>query len=159
MDEAGSPLGCVQQYRFCHTALPERSRCGITSSLSDAIYDISSLSSSNKTSKQISRFYEQLNAVDMADLLQGLGPQALTAEQSLAHNIQGYLPRNRWNIEVLHWWVTYLSGLQSAFVDGIEGPTEPRIQKFVLPSKYTYDENTFHSICRIQVCETPGHRL
>lgn len=95
----------------------------------------------------------------MSNLLQGLGSKVLTSEQSLAHNAQGYLPGNQWQLEVLHWWAIYLSDLQSAFVDGIEGPNEPRIQKYVVPSKFAYDDDTFHSICRNQVSKPPKHCL
>ena len=151
MSEAASPLGCVQKYQFCHTALPEGKRCGISGSLIDAFNDLASHSSSHNTRTQIMWFYEQLSGIDMSDLLQGPGAQALTSEQSLAGNIQGHLPRNQWHIDVLHWWATYLSGIQSAFVEGTEGPADPRIQEFVVPSKYDYDNDTFHSICHNQV--------
>lgn len=139
-EEAASPLGCVRQVQFCNTALEPDRRCGPLTSWNDALFESASLF--NVTRPQLSgqeeypdhltgnRFiwtvFQLNNAATWLDkLLQTLGPESLSSKANLVQGIMGRLPANQWQLDVMHWWSTYLASVQSAFVETAIGPADP----------------------------------
>ncbi|KAG6357529.1 hypothetical protein INS49_013406 [Diaporthe citri] len=137
-EEAASPLACVQQFQFCNTALAPEKQCGPLASWNDAVDESASLfniTGSNEdeyltTDSAASQFFWivlQMNyaASKLQTLLQTLGPESLASKANLIQGIMGRLPSNQWQLDVTHWWSTYLASVQAAFVETAIGPSDP----------------------------------
>lgn len=165
-EEAASPLGCVSQAQFCNTALPSDKQCGPLASLNDAIYESAPLFDItvpqlediyySPTSSPASLFYwivMQLNivATKVEMLLQILGPESLSSKANLIPGLKGRLPPNQWQLDVTHWWSTYLASVQAAFVETAMGPADPTGELEALRIS-PWDEHV-RSLCNNQVCK------
>lgn len=164
-EEAASPLGCVQQVQFCNTVLEQDKRCGPLAAWNDALFESAYLF--NMTGAQLfsdyyptdataSRFLwlaEQLQnaATSLEILLPTLGPEALASKANLAQGIMGRLPPNQWQIDVTHWWSTYLASIQAAFVETAIGPADPtgELEQY----KIVPWNDHVRKLCNNQVCQ------
>lgn len=139
-EEAASPLGCVAQFQFCNTALAPDKRCGPLASWDDAVFESAPLFNTTglelfegddfPTSQIASRFIWLLTilnnaATNLAELLETLGTESLVSKASLMQGLMGPLPPNQWQLDVTHWWSTYLASVQAAFVETAMGPADP----------------------------------
>lgn len=139
-EEAASPLGCVRQVQFCNTALPPDKQCGPLASWNDALFESAPLFNMtgpqvfedeyipmDPTSSRFSWIVQQLNnaAASLETLLQTLGPESLSSKANLIQGFMGRLPPNQWQLDVTHWWSTYLASIQGAFVETAIGPSDP----------------------------------
>lgn len=139
-EEAASPLGCVTQFQFCNTALSPDKRCGPLASWNDAYSESAPLFNITRsqvsddgyvpmdpTSTTLTWIVLQLNnaAASLYTLLQTLGPESLSSKASLIEGFMGRLPSNQWQLDVMHWWSTYLASIQGAFVETAIGPADP----------------------------------
>lgn len=165
-EEAASPLGCVRQVQFCNAALAPDKQCGPLTSWNDALLESASLF--NLTEMQLfgqeefpdhstgSRFiwivFQLNNAATWLDgLLQTLGPESLSSKANLVQGIMGRLPANQWQLDVMHWWSTYLASVQSAFVETAIGPADPtgELEWY----KFVPWNDDVRKLCNNQVCE------
>lgn len=140
-EEAASPLGCVKQFQFCNTALEvsPHDQCGPLASWNDAVREAAPLF--NMTAAEVSEvdtpptslaasrfswFVQVLNNAgsNLSTLLQTLGPQSLASKANLIQGFMGRLPTNQWQLDVTHWWSTYLASSQAAFVEAAIGPAD-----------------------------------
>lgn len=171
-EETASPLGCVQQNQFCNTALASDKQCGPLAGWNDAISESAPLF--NMTGLQVfdqdylpdgaigSQFIwlcQQLKsaATSLETLLQILGPDSLASRANLAQGIMGRLPLNQWQLDVTHWWSTYLASVQAAFVETAIGPADP--SRELEQYKFVPWNDHVRKLCNNQVCEMPGQFL
>lgn len=164
-EEAASPLGCVSQYQFCNTALAPGKQCGPLAGRNDAIaesgplfnntgpFDDEFITSASATANQFVWLILQLEyaATRLVTILETLGPASLASKQNLIQGFMGRLPPNQWQLDVTHWWSTYLASLQSAFVDTAIGPADPtgELEQF----KIAPWNNHVRRLCNNQVSE------
>lgn len=138
-EEAASPLGCVQQFQLCNTALPTDKQCGPLASWDDAIAESAALFNmtasvileheyiaTSRTASQFSWLFAVLDnaAPYLESLLRTLGQESLASKESLTQGTMGRLPSNQWQLDVEHWWSTYLAAIQAAFVETAIGPAD-----------------------------------
>lgn len=153
-EDAASPLACVQRHQFCHTSLPESDRCGPFASLLDTMEGAESMATSDKTMAQLTWVSEQIgHNAGVTDPILLLGPQSLASQRGLSGGFQGPLKANQWQLDVINWWATFLAAVQLAFVNGVIGPTDTRLHKYMHTELLPALDNTiFQNICRNQVC-------
>lgn len=139
-EEAASPLGCVRQIQVCNTALPPDKQCGPLASLDDAMAESAQLfnltipqmyddhpNSTDPTASRFLWFNELLRYAvnDLVTIMQILGPSSLASKASLFQGFMGRLPSNQWQLDVTHWWSTWLASVQTGFVETAIGPADP----------------------------------
>jgi hypothetical protein len=138
-EEAASPLGCTEQMQFCNATWG----CGPLAGALDALEG--ALSSFNTTvpcfgdrepgcppSNLSSRLNWFSNILYIAQTtaynLFLNGPQALASEASLFQGTMGPLPDNQWQIDVQHWFATFLAALQTGVVLAATGSSNSILQ-------------------------------
>lgn len=131
MENAASPLGCIQQYQFCHTALTDSGGCGPVGSFADALLGTVQLTSSDRVKTDLGWVFQQMATARLSDPLRILGQQALASQNRFYCGVQSSVPRNQWQIDATQWWATYLAEVQAAFVNAIVGPTDPILHKYI----------------------------
>lgn len=67
----------------------------------------------------------------VSGLLNGMGASLLTARDTLYNGLQGPLPADQWQREVLHWHQTSMAKLQRAIVEQATGPSDAYMSKYV----------------------------
>jgi hypothetical protein len=140
-DEAASPLACLEQYQFCQA---NQTRCGPLASFSDGF--ARAAEAFGGASSDLYQFTEgdsefqfenaatsrlawlglllRMLPTNIGGLVGILQSQSLSSKQNFGQGIQGPLPSNQWQLDVIHWWSTALALTQAAFVDtarGIQG--------------------------------------
>lgn len=155
MENAASPLGCIQQYQFCHTALTDSGGCGPVGSFADALLGTVQLTSSDRVKTDLGWVFQQMATARLSDPLRILGQQALASQNRFYCGVQSSVPRNQWQIDATQWWATYLAEVQAAFVNAIVGLTDPILHKYIwtfqgLPG-IPYERSDFDNICQNQV--------
>lgn len=168
-EEAASPLGCVSQVQFCNTALPSDKQCGPLAAWNDALFESAPLFNMTgpqvfgeedvPTSSPASRFMWivlQLNNVapKLEKLLDRLGAESLLSKANLMQGFMGPLPPNQWQLDVTHWWSTYLASIQAGFVETAMGPADPTggLEQYKISPWNDHTRN----LCNNQVCKTLG---
>lgn len=147
-EEASSPLGCTQQMQVCNPSLPADRRCGPLASWIDAQLGAAALFNmteeelldggfpSHRIGSRYSWFTMQLGyaTYPIGDVLSVLQARALASQQYLAEGVMGELPENQWQLDVSHWFATYLASVQAAIVNTALGTTDPTLDPYkVLP--------------------------
>lgn len=155
-EEAASPLGCVQQFQFCNGALAPDKRCGPLAGWNDALHESEHLFDVAGSGAAVHFHWvvTQLNnvATDLHTLLQTLGSKSLASNAKLFQGIMGRLPPNQWQLDVTHWWSTYLASVQAAFVATAIGPADPtgELEQY----KLLPDNDQLRNLCNNQVRKT-----
>ncbi|GAW15864.1 hypothetical protein ANO14919_052860 [Xylariales sp. No.14919] len=122
--EPASPLGCVDQYQFCHGDIQH---CGLLASNSDArcsaehLFNTTiSYGNSNSTSGDPFSYFmagfSGYQSITIGELLGQLGSTSLASKTSLTSAIQAPLPSNQWQLDVIHWWDITKASLQAAYL-------------------------------------------
>lgn len=174
MDQAASPMACLQQYQFCNPALPEDSRCGPLAGSFDAqglaahLFDITYdqilymtydelVESGILETPAAARYFWflvflTLSAPSPTTLLNVLGPNSLASQQSLARStsVLGAIPSNQWQLDVKNWWAIYMASLQSGMVNIAYGSRDPALKAYEMPPVNSHVQN----LCNNQVRNT-----
>lgn len=145
-DQPTAVLGCTIQYQFCN---PSGNNCTSLTNLENAYEETYGLWNGLRQ-QQIFEFwfkmYEGLSH-EIWNMLRSLTSSALVARNSLDHGIQGPLPADQWQREVLHWHATSLASLQRGPVEIAHGPFDTSMDRFV--QKASNDGERY--FCRNQV--------
>ncbi|KAI1740921.1 hypothetical protein F4680DRAFT_465117 [Xylaria scruposa] len=125
--EPASPLGCAEQFQFCHA---DTEHCGRLASLRDAINDVALLFNSTyddimlkdvpedaEMFKYFTTAFMDYQYVSLQMVLSHLGPASLDSQSTLLRGLQGPLAPDQWQRDVAHWADIYLASLQAAFLD------------------------------------------
>lgn len=165
-EEAASPLACVEQFQLCNTALSPDKQCGPLASWNDALVESAPLFNMtgshefgseyvpmDPTSSRFRWIIEQLNnaAAGLDTIIPTLGPQSLSSKANLAEGVMGRLPPNQWQLDVIHWWSTYLASIQGAFVETAIGPADPtgELEQY---KEVPWNDHV-RTLCNNQVCK------
>ncbi|KAI3317152.1 hypothetical protein HD806DRAFT_551031 [Xylariaceae sp. AK1471] len=144
-EEPASPMGCVEQYQYCHAE-----QCGPLASFNDAIAE--SAPHFNSTPAEIDLSGQPpvgnlqamslywlasiLNSgfVTAPSLLSKLGPLSL-ASQSLFEGGVQYVsfPQDQRKKDVENWANIILAGLQSSFLSVVLNPADPELEGLLAP--------------------------
>ncbi len=82
------------------------------------------------------------------DVLVTLGAQALTSIQHIQGGIiEASLAPNQWQLDVSHWWTTWLASLQAAYVAAATGINDPKL----LPYRLAPADEAQWNLCNSQV--------
>ncbi|KAF2968840.1 hypothetical protein GQX73_g4747 [Xylaria multiplex] len=123
-----SPLGCVDQYQFC---LRDTQHCGPLASLRDAVsgaahlfnttFDDFIANAANTTSAGRFNFvmstFRDNQYASPYEMIAQLGSQSLASKNSLSAGLQGPLPSNQWQLDVIYWSDIVKASIQAAFLD------------------------------------------
>jgi hypothetical protein len=143
-----SPLACVEQWQWCNSAYPRERGCGPLAGVIEAAYGAaalfnltgSDLDPDRPSSAQAtgSRFIWPLliavsNPTSLVDLVNTLGAKSLISQTQLNSGIQWPLPRDQWQLDVIHWFNTVLASIQASFVDTVQSGGESQLSSFRSP--------------------------
>lgn len=139
LEEAASPLACVEKYQFCN-ADKECSPLGGKHSLSQAgpLFNMTAYNADHGIVPHDpigSRFYWFYHALmsmttDFEIMLKTLGPKALLSQQALLEGLIGPLPDDQWQREVTYWWAIRLASIQAAFVNTAYDPGDAALENY-----------------------------
>ncbi|KAJ2988160.1 hypothetical protein NUW58_g4122 [Xylaria curta] len=146
-DEPASPLGCVEQTQLCFEALPQGKQCGPLASFFDAFTTALRMSPSEAATAQSDWVLNQIAGATVDNVVKTLGAHALSSRRNLHLGSQGPIAQNQWQLDVTYWWATTLALSQGNFIDYTVGPSDRRLEKYIIPPMDT-------AICSSQVCET-----
>ncbi|TGJ80760.1 hypothetical protein E0Z10_g8000 [Xylaria hypoxylon] len=132
-DEPASPLGCVQQFQFCFEVPPQEKQCGPLASFADSASIAFNMSPSDAAAEHLIWVFSQIVGTSISQVVKVLETQALTARQNLIVGLQGPIAPNQWQLDVVHWWATSLALIQSNFIDSVVGPSDRRLNKYIIP--------------------------
>ncbi|KAI8623054.1 hypothetical protein F5Y19DRAFT_405056 [Xylariaceae sp. FL1651] len=140
--EAASPMGCVEQFQWCNTALPKQTRCGPLASYFDSINgaaplfhltgsDLDPDSRPSSITADGTRLIWPLliqwsGAFGPVDVISKLGSKALASQSLLSQGTQLPLPRNQWQLDVMNWFNVTLASLQTSFVNAALGVADQK---------------------------------
>ncbi|KAK7709700.1 hypothetical protein SLS57_008605 [Botryosphaeria dothidea] len=134
-DDMASVMGCVQQYQLCNPNLPKEKRCSPLAAMMDNFENAKTLWSEAKKYDALKMPINTLLNFAPTAITQNLGIASLTSRYSLQGSMQGPLPDNQWQLDLEHWFTGALSLLQSRAVEYATGPSEPAMQKWIIPPK------------------------
>ncbi|KAJ8133021.1 hypothetical protein O1611_g602 [Lasiodiplodia mahajangana] len=125
--EPGSPLGCAQQYQFCRK---DTRSCGPLASFHDAVtgaapffnttHDDAIKCVANTTIA--ANFAYLINTIGansyatLSNIVTQLGPASLASQSTKIQNLQGRLPSNQWQLDVIRWSDIFKASLQAGFL-------------------------------------------
>lgn len=163
-EEAASPIACFQQYQLCDGS---DSRCGPLSSwldaqtgaaelfgtTADALLNDESPPADNPSASRYIWFVALMteSVPGLEIMLNHLGANALVSTQSLVSGLMGPLPNNQWQIDVTHWWATYLAGIQAGVVATSYGHTDSSLQSLLI--------KPFNNLIQTQMCDNQVSHL
>lgn len=157
MDQAASPMACLQKFQFCNPALPEEGRCGPLAGFLDAqvqaahLFNITYEQMRDMDPEQMiesgilktpaaSRFLWllmilTLAVTDVTALINVLGPYSLASQQSLSRGSStlSIIPSNQWQLDVKNWWAIYMASLQAGMVNIASGSQDPTLKPYEIP--------------------------
>lgn len=134
-DDMASVMGCVQQYQLCNPNLPKEKRCSPLAAMMDNFENAKTLWSEAKKYDALKMPINTFLNFAPTAITQNLGIASLTSRYSLQGSMQGPLPDNQWQLDLEHWFTGALSLLQSRAVEYATGPSEPAMQKWIIPPK------------------------
>jgi hypothetical protein len=154
--EPASPLGCVNQYQFCHRDIQH---CGPLASLWDAYLNAAHLFNTTDPYKHASstsgdpfRYFMagflEFQSANLAEMLGQLGPASLASKSSLTSSLQGPIPSNQWQLDVIRWSDIMKSSLQAAYL-GISyfNPPDPSLLEY----RTNFTSPDLRKLCNNQV--------
>ncbi|KAI0451116.1 hypothetical protein F5B21DRAFT_516963 [Xylaria acuta] len=126
--DPASPLACVDQYQFCRR---DTQHCGPLASIRDAISgaahffnttfdhfidNVANTTSAGQFNFFISAFRDNQYA-SLYEIIAQLGSESLASKSSLSAGLQGPLPSNQWQLDVIYWSNIVKASIQAAFLD------------------------------------------
>lgn len=166
--EPASPLGCAEQYQFCNTAIQGPDGCGPLASLRDAIagvaphfntsYEEINMQNSTTETGSLLRYFANVFVTletTTARVLSHLGSQGLTSKRKLSGTVQASLEPNQWQQDMANIWNTSLALTQAAFIDTVNGPTDPTL----LRTWTNYSDPYASKLCNNQVLKESSSPL
>lgn len=164
--EPASPLGCVEQHQLCRTTSTTR-KCGPMASLRDAIAGAAVLFDSSyanfinntATTPQEALFLYFTNALfwspRFVEHTLGLGARALHSQQTFSNGVQGSLPSNEWQLDVINWFKISNAATQAAYIQTAYGPVDPDVLRW----RFNYTTPELQTLCYSQVYNSYKFRL
>ncbi|KAJ2977882.1 hypothetical protein NUW58_g7671 [Xylaria curta] len=155
-EEPASPLGCASQYQFCHGDLQH---CGALASMADARSSVASLfhttaaayDDSNSTSQDPFRYFvagfAPTQSASIPAMLSQLGSASLASKSSITSLLQGPLPSNQWQLDVIRWSDITKASLQAAYL-GISYSNPPDGSR--LQYRMNFTSQAFETLCNNQ---------
>ena len=166
-NEEASPMGCVERWQWCNSALPRHRGCGNMSSFLDSVYSAAPLfnlsdselsnperpSSSSPTGRRFiwPAFIVDKYPVKVSSIIGFLGTKSLDSQSRLTSGTQFPILANQWHFDVTHWFTTILSSLQSSFTDVVIGNRNLESR----PPLVTPENEQEQNFCKNQVIYTP----
>ena len=151
--EPASPLGCVDQYQFCYE---DAQHCGVLASNFDArtsaVQLMTAESGANSTREFSFNYFRNAfsgyQSTTISELLGQLGPTSLASKNSLTSAIQGPLPSDQWQQDVIRWWDITMASIQAAFL-GLSyfNPSDPSM----LAYRTNFTSPELQKLCNNQV--------
>ncbi|KAL9112134.1 MAG: hypothetical protein Q9227_003511 [Pyrenula ochraceoflavens] len=125
-DHTANVLGCVVRRQVCN---PVSSKC------SPLTYEMpSNMTWNSKEQENTYQFWlksvvsQSLSTLDIPEILH---LSALTARSNFWQGVQGYLPPDQWQEEVISWESISLADLQRAAVEAVTGPSDSSVQQYL----------------------------
>lgn len=167
-EEAASPLGCLQRWQFCNA---NEDHCGpfkgfidvqIQSAhlfnLSEEADLVSTVGASDNANPVGDRFLwfisiTALVASDVAGIVTQLASFSLSSRQNMVEGFMGPLPDNQWQLDVEHWFATWLAAMQASVVNVAVGVGDEALRPYAIAPNSTYVQE---SMCKSQVSAPHG---
>lgn len=159
-EEAASPLGCLQQYQLCNA---DEEHCGPVKGWVDVQVDSApvfnltedaelsdSYPSDNPVGERFAWFTAILGYVakDIPGTISQLSSFSLASQQYMEGGYMAALPDNQWQLDVEHWWATWLAAVQASVVTTAVGTDAKLLQPYTLAPISNYVQET---MCNNQV--------
>lgn len=159
-EEAASPLGCLQQFQFCNA---DEDHCGPLSGFLDAqvqsapFFNISKedfVNSGYATDNPTAERYDWVISIlgylssNVDGTVARLSAFSLASQQYMAGGFMGAIPTNQWQVDVEHWFATWLAAVQASVVDVAVGPSDEALRPYTLAATSPYVQET---LCNNQV--------
>lgn len=166
-NEEASPMGCVERWQWCNSAVPRNRECGALSSFMDSLYSAAPLFNMSgadldparpSTSSPAGRRLIWLALIvskyptSLDSLLAILGPKSLDSQTRFGAGIQLRIERYQWQQDVTHWFATILASFQASFVDVVVGNTNPETRPELVTPINTQEQR----FCENQVLLMPS---
>ncbi|KAI1260476.1 hypothetical protein F5Y18DRAFT_441828, partial [Xylariaceae sp. FL1019] len=154
-----SALACADQHQFCNT----KGDCGPLASLRDAIAGAApifnttyaQLDELNPTTEEAAQFLYFTSAffdfdASISGVVSKLGPSALQSQDKMDAGVQGKLPSNQWQLDIVHFWDISMAIFQDIYSDSAFGSNDPALQSLRL----NYTSSRFDKPCHNQKIKT-----
>lgn len=144
------------QVQYCASSRSGVEHCSQLGSAADSLSNITSQlqeSTEQQQQQQLRRFQWFVastvdRALDIPTAVSRLGVYLLTARYRLQNGVQGLLPADQWQMDVMHWHATTMAHLQGTFVDTATGPPSSVLLPWLVRPSNPVEEE----MCRSQVC-------
>jgi hypothetical protein len=154
------PLACAKRFRFCNAAIHGEGGCGPFASFRYALAgaaplfnttysEITAQTATTETGSLLDYFARIYGSswFDLANILNHLGPRALSSQRGLMNGQLAGLASNQWQLDAMHLWAISMSSLQGGFVQTAYYPVGPSD----LDLRTNYTGTNMDKLCRIQV--------
>jgi len=134
-DQDVSVLGCAKQYQICYPDADGKPKdCSRLGGKQELYWLLTSLEQS-ATQLNLTKWsiMSALTGNELDAFVQTLGAGSLSSKYSLVSGIQGPLPDDQWQQDVLHWHAATLVAMQGSAVDAASGPSYPAMKQFWAP--------------------------
>lgn len=145
-DNAANPLACTHQWQFCN---PGTKKCTPLGAFVDSHKASSNIFRPGNQNETFNFWWEEIHRVDpqVLNVIGVLGIGALTARDTLASGLQGPLPSDQWQQEVLSWRDIALALIQKVGVEQATGPSSVSDKGFIQnPSNLNMCRNQVRNI-------------
>ncbi|KAI9147640.1 hypothetical protein HJFPF1_12670 [Paramyrothecium foliicola] len=116
------PMGCVSQFQYCRSSLPEEDRCTQLGSFDDTVTAAKALLDGDPGDEVLWSLNILLGPT-ISEVIKYLGVKALTARFNLGGSgIQATMKPNQWHLDVTHWFSTVLASTQLRMLRAATGP-------------------------------------
>ncbi|KAL9106723.1 MAG: hypothetical protein Q9227_008292 [Pyrenula ochraceoflavens] len=137
-DRTANVLACVMKHQYCNSVSG-----GCTPLSSDMTPSVAWSTKEQESAYNFWRVNVESQAITTLGVPGEQGIASLKARSSLTNGIQGPLPPDQWQQDVLSWEATSLATLQRALVQAVGGISDPLILKYVQKNVTGYISNGF----------------
>jgi hypothetical protein len=154
-DDAVRAIGCTERYQFCNSSLPSNTSCTALGGIQQAVQSGPSLftDEAHQAAFNWSSFAIFEMATGIAEIMGGLGVNALQARSTLASGRQFKLADNQWEVEVQTWFQITMASLQQVILEQATGPLDPAMSAFLLRPDNTEERR----VCSSQKVRDAGY--
>lgn len=143
-DRPVSVLGCASRWQFCDAA---KQNCTSLTGFTSAHATASRIWSSTTQQKSFEVWkaaYWDLSS-GFEGMIDNLGISLLTARNTLNSGLQGSLPSNQWQREILHWYQTSMTKIERTLIELATGPSDSSVGSLVQQPLGTAARELCHS--------------
>lgn len=148
-DDYVNVLGCIDQHQYCN---PNNNKCTPLMGTANILDEVFKLDLNDRQLAVVGRIAPQQLRLTTYYSVNGRGPSALRASETVFELSQIGLPNNQWMIEASSWFAIAVAKLQEIPIRWATGPPN-------VPAGSTLDRASFPAeiqMCKSQIILSPG---